>query len=67
MVSARDDIARRQADARFQLGELRAADALTRKKAALPHETIMTRIAEQRALRLAREAKTRTPPETKKS
>ena len=63
-MSAKDDIARRQAEAKFKLGEQREADAVARKKAALAHESLMRRIAEQRELRLAREAETRALADT---
>ena len=56
-MSAQDEIARRQAEAKFQRGEQHAAEAIARKEAVVMHEALMTRIAEQRALRLARAAK----------
>jgi hypothetical protein len=54
-VSAKNDVARRRAETLLAVGEQRATGELARKKAADSHQSLLARIAEQRALRLAKE------------
>jgi hypothetical protein len=58
-MRSKDDIVRRQAEAKFALRE-------ARKAAADAHESIMARIAEQRALRLAKKTEDKPPITGKK-
>jgi hypothetical protein len=64
LMRSKDDIARRKAEAKF--GEQLSANSLAHKAAADAHQSIITRIAEQRALRLAKKTKGKPPINGKK-
>ena len=66
LMKSKDDIARRQAEAKFAFGEQLRANILARKAAADAHQSVMARIAEQRALRLAKKTKGKPPINGKK-
>jgi hypothetical protein len=60
-MKRKHNIAERQAKAKFAMGARLAGSSFARNGAVDPRESIMERIAEQRALRLARKPKSEPP------
>jgi hypothetical protein len=56
-MGSKDDIARRQAEATFAHNEQRDADILAREERNNGYRSILAKIADQRALRLAKKPK----------